>query len=92
VAVARYARGAEFDRAELAVAVADEWQRRGVGRALTQALAARARAAGIRRFGFTALVGNHGALALADELGELRHVRTSAGVAELVVELAPIVL
>jgi acetyltransferase len=92
VAVARYARGAEFDRAELAVVVADEWQRLGVGRALVRALASRALAAGIRRFSFTALAGNRGALALAGELGVLRHVRTSAGVTELVVELAPAVL
>jgi GNAT superfamily N-acetyltransferase len=55
VGVARYVRSAsEPDAAEAAVAVVDDWQGRGVGRALLNRLANRGRQEGIRRF--TALV------------------------------------
>ncbi len=77
----------EFDRAELALAVVDAWQRRGVGRALLAALAARARRAGVRRFTATLLRDNRGALALARELGRCTVVSDCADVATLMVEL-----
>jgi GNAT superfamily N-acetyltransferase len=55
VGVARYVRSAsEPDAAEAAVAVVDDWQGRGVGRALVNRLATRARQEGVSRF--TALV------------------------------------
>jgi GNAT superfamily N-acetyltransferase len=51
VGVARYVRRAEDpSSAELAVAVIDDWQQRGVGSRLTGALAERARAEGIIAF------------------------------------------
>src|SRR5271155_1689525 len=50
IAVARYVRQADFDAAELAIAVSDDWQRRGVGRALLLGLRERAMRAGVRRF------------------------------------------
>ena len=48
IGIARLVR--EDDSAEVAFAVADEWQARGVGTLLVERLAADARAAGIRRF------------------------------------------
>ena len=55
VGVARYVRvPGDRECAEVAVAVVDEWQRRGVATALMQALSERARETGIQRF--TALV------------------------------------
>lgn len=65
VGVARYVRSRDLGRrAELAVAVIDEWHRRGLGRALVDRLADRARTEGIGAF--TALIADHnvGALAL----------------------------
>ncbi len=49
VAVVSYGRETGADRAEYAAAVADDWQRRGVGLALTRRLIAVARARGVRR-------------------------------------------
>jgi acetyltransferase len=69
VGVAEYVRMDEFDVAEVAVAVADGWQRRGVGHALIQALRGRALAAGVRHFEATMLRDNRGALALARHCG-----------------------
>ena len=48
IGIARLVR--EDDTAEVAFAVADAWQSRGVGTLLVERLAADARAAGIRRF------------------------------------------
>jgi GNAT superfamily N-acetyltransferase len=50
VGVARYVRaGADPEVAEVAVTVVDDWQGRGLGRALLERLAARARREGVRR-------------------------------------------
>jgi len=87
IGVARYARCEAFDLAELAVTVADPWQRRGVGRALLLALRALALHAGIRRFTATLLWENHGALALAKELDRSAVVGQDTGVAELMLQL-----
>lgn len=69
VGVAEYIRLAEFDVAEVAIAVVDQWQRLGVGQALVEALRARALAAGVRHFEATMLRENKGARALARHLG-----------------------
>jgi len=87
VAVARYMRREEFDRAELAIAVVDEWQRRGVGRALLLALAGRALGAGIRHLHFSTLADNRGAVALARHAGAVQLVDLDGGVAEMVVDI-----
>jgi GNAT superfamily N-acetyltransferase len=72
--VARYVRSnARSDEAEAAVAVADDWQRRGLGTALLRHLAARARDEGIVRF--TALISADNA--------PMRHMLDSLGPAEL---------
>lgn len=89
VGVARYSRRERFDRAELAIAVVDEWQRRGVGRALLLELSGRALRAGVRRFELSALIDNPGAMALARQAGPLRLVALDGGVAEMVVDIAP---
>jgi RimJ/RimL family protein N-acetyltransferase len=83
IGVARYVRCAEFDVAELAVAVTDAWQRRGVGTRLTAALRLRAQAAGIRRFRASVLADNRAALALARGLGTELVADTRHGVVEL---------
>jgi len=62
IGIARLVR--DGDTAEVAFAVADEWQGRGVGTVLIDRLAADARAAGIRRFVGTVSESNPRSLAL----------------------------
>lgn len=88
VGIAEYVRLPEaFDRAELAVAVVDEWQRLGVGRALAQALRERALAAGVRHFRLVMLRENRGALALARALGPRESTTGSGSLLEITVAL-----
>jgi RimJ/RimL family protein N-acetyltransferase len=87
--VARYARdGALAPEAELAVAVVDAWQGRGVGRLVVGRLAAYARAAGIETLRASVLAGNRPALALMRGLGA-RPVAISRGTLELAADLRP---
>ena len=68
IGVARYVRtGARV--AEPAIVVADDWQGRGVGGLLLDALAARATEEGVRRFDAPVLATNHEAIALLERLG-----------------------
>jgi GNAT superfamily N-acetyltransferase len=83
IAVARYVRIGD-DCAEPAVVVADDWQGRGVGTLLLDALAERAYEQGIRRFEATVLATNAEALALLHGLGETTYRRAGR---ELVVEV-----
>lgn len=77
--VARYVRDAdEPSVAEAAITVADEHQGRGVGTVLLGALAARARAAGIRAFRSYVLDDNAMMLRVFDDLGAHR-TRDEAG-------------
>jgi RimJ/RimL family protein N-acetyltransferase len=69
VGVARFIR-IDAEVAEPAVAVADRWQRRGVGTALLERLADRARTEGIGRFSGTMLAENHKAIRLVEQLGD----------------------
>src|SRR4051795_2775411 len=70
LAVARFIRDpADPDAAEVAVAVVDEWQARGLGTALTNRLAARARCEGVHRFTATVLEENDGARRLLPKIG-----------------------
>jgi RimJ/RimL family protein N-acetyltransferase len=84
IGVARYVRTGDFDVAELAVAVVDEWQRRGVGEALLIALRERAVRAGVRRFSATLYRSNRGAQALARRLGPWSVVGAHGDVVELI--------
>ena len=83
IGVARYERCEEFDLAELAVTVIDEWQRHGIGRLLVRDLGERARRAGIRRFTATMLWENRGAVALARGLGPDAAGQRHGGILEL---------
>jgi GNAT superfamily N-acetyltransferase len=88
VGVARYVRSAEDrSRAEIAVAVTDDWQGRGVGSQLVTALVDRARTEGIHSFSAVVLAENSQMLGLLAELGDVRVLRRDHGSVELIVEL-----
>jgi L-amino acid N-acyltransferase YncA len=68
--IARYIRHAEDPEAgELAVAVVDDWQRRGLGTELLTQLTDRARQEGIRRFTALVAADNAAALGLLGTIG-----------------------
>jgi nucleotide-binding universal stress UspA family protein len=69
VGVARYVR-VEDEVAEVAVAVVDDWQGRGLGGRLLDTLAERAREEDVLRFRALVLAGNAEALRLVERLGE----------------------
>jgi RimJ/RimL family protein N-acetyltransferase len=87
IGVAEYVRLHDFDVAELALAVVDDWQRRGVGRALLQTLRTRALAAGIRRLALSVLPDNSAMLGLARKIGPLTALETYDDLVELFMEL-----
>ena len=71
IGIARYVRDPEDDKqAEAAVVVIDAWQGRGVGRALAELLAVRAREAGVERLTARMLVGNHAGWRLLERVAE----------------------
>ena len=87
VGVARYVRSAsEAHAAEAAVAVVDDWQGRGVGRALLNRLAARARQEGVSRFTALVQTDNQAALELMGGL-PLRERSRDGGELQLVMKL-----
>lgn len=68
--VARYVRLRETpDRAEAAVAVIDDWQRKGLGRALLEQLVSRAREEDVSHFTAVVQADNRRAVELLSELG-----------------------
>ena len=73
------------DTAELAVLVCDEWQRRGIGRALARELTLRS---GVDRVAGTMLATNRGALALMRGIGPLEYSAISGGVREVVARVS----
>jgi GNAT superfamily N-acetyltransferase len=88
VGVARYVRDSRrSDSAEIAVAVADEWQGRGVGTTLLHGLADRARDEGIRRLTALMLAENDAMAHLLGDLGETRVLEVGQGTVELAVDL-----
>jgi GNAT superfamily N-acetyltransferase len=71
--VARYVRlRDDAEGAEFAVTVVDDWQRRGLGRALMDRLTYHARRAGVRRFSALVQSDNPNALALVKGAGDTR--------------------
>jgi GNAT superfamily N-acetyltransferase len=90
IAAARFVRDAEDPAAaEVAIVVADDWQRRGIGTLLTEQLAERARESGIARFTATMAGDNLAARKLMRRLSrnlESRHA--GYGVSEVVLDLA----
>lgn len=88
--VARYVRDRERrDSAEIAVAVLEPWQGRGVGKTLLNRLADRARDEGITRFTALMLSANRPMRRLLADLGATRLLSSGAGTVELSVELTP---
>jgi len=91
VAIGRFVRDPDDpERAEVAITVADDWQRRGLGKLLLSRLAARAREEGIRKF--TALVSTENRkmqnlLRAAEPPAQVRHI--AGGIADYEIELAP---
>ena len=85
--VARYGRLSEDpDAAEVAVAVVDDWHRRGVARALLAELSARAQEEGFRRFVAVVRADNRSALALFGTVGGSK-LRLAGPILEFVIEL-----
>ena len=85
VGVARYVRTGD-GVAEPAIVVADDWQGRGVGGRLLDALADRAREEGIGRFEAPVLAGNRDAIAALERLGRTTK-RPEGGEVHLDIEL-----
>jgi RimJ/RimL family protein N-acetyltransferase len=83
VGVARYDRAPGTDTAEVAVAVVDEYQRRGVGATLLGLLAQVAREHGIRRFSLIVLPENQTMLSLLRRLGWIHQARFQHGMYEI---------
>ena len=88
VGVARFIRRADRpDTAEAAVTVIDEWQGRGVGTALLDLLAARARAEGVARFTALLLAENRDMLDVLEVAGPVHVVGRDRGTIEIEAEL-----
>jgi RimJ/RimL family protein N-acetyltransferase len=90
IAVGRFVRLRDDpEAADVAITVADDWQRRGLGSLFAELLAAEARRLGIRRFTATMASDNVPAHKLMRRLAEhLEERHTGFGVSELVMELA----
>ena len=90
IAVGRFVRlHDDPEAAEVAIVVADDWHRRGVGSALSERLATQARRRGIRHFTATMAADNVPAHKLMYKLtSQLERRAQSAGVEELVLHLA----
>ena len=91
VGVARLVRSTDDpETADVAVAVVDAWQSRGVGTALASALLERARELCIRRFTLLMAQDNEAAVRLMHRvLGDVEHASVDRDTAEFVVSLAP---
>jgi RimJ/RimL family protein N-acetyltransferase len=87
VAVARYDRAANTDVAEVAVAVVDEFQHRGLGGALLEVLARVARENSIKTFSLIVLPENQEMLGLLRKLGWIHQAKLIGGVYEISFEL-----
>lgn len=87
VGMAEYARPAGSRLADLAIVVADGWQRQGLGTRLIAALAARAAEEGIEGFAVGIQGDNYGALRLFKRVAPGVRMAFSAGVGEAVIPL-----
>jgi RimJ/RimL family protein N-acetyltransferase len=90
IAVARFVRLADDpEAAEVAITVADDWQRRGLGSRLSELLAEEARRLNIRRFTATMAADNVAAHRLMGRLtDQLEQHYVGSGVDELVLDIA----
>ena len=87
VGVARYDRAVGTDVAETAVAVVDEFQRRGLGSALLAILAKVASEHGIKTFTLIVLPENQQMLGLLRKMGWIHQARLTGGVYEISFDL-----
>ena len=87
VGVARYDRVAGTDVAETAVAVIDEFQRRGLGSALLSILGKVARDHGIKTFSLIVLPENQQMLGLLRKMGWIHQAKLMGGVYEITFDL-----
>jgi GNAT superfamily N-acetyltransferase len=87
VGVARYDRAPGTDVAETALAVVDEFQRRGLGRALLTILSKVAREHGIKTFSLIVLPENQHMLGLLRKMGWIHQAKLTGGVYEITFDL-----
>ena len=87
VGVGRFVRLADGTSAEAAVTIIDEWQGRGLGTALTNLLAERAREAGIDRFTALLLATNDRMQDVLASIGPATVLSRSAGTVEVEVTI-----
>jgi len=87
VGVARYDRAPDTDVAEVAVAVIDEFQRRGLGTLLLAELARVAKNHGIKMFQLIVLPENREMLDLLRKMGWIHQARLTGGVYEISFDL-----
>ena len=83
VGVARYDRARDTDVAEVALAVIDEFQRRGLGGVLLGELAGVARKEGIKSFQLIVLPENREMLGLLRKMGWIHQAKLSGGMYEI---------
>jgi RimJ/RimL family protein N-acetyltransferase len=76
------------EAAEIAITVADCWQRRGIGSLIASVLAHEAHRNGIRRFTATVAAENTAALRLLEKAAEQLHLRHNGAVDDAVIDLA----
>ena len=69
IGVARYVKDVTPGEAEFAIALSDDWQRRGLGTRLLASLLAAAKTDGVQRLVGTTMSDNDGMLTLARRLG-----------------------
>lgn len=87
VGVARYDRAPQTDVAEVAVAVIDEFQRRGLGSVLLAELARVAKTNGIATFQLIVLPENREMLGLLRKMGWIHQAKLAGGLYEISFEL-----
>jgi GNAT superfamily N-acetyltransferase len=87
VGIARYIRIGKSRSAEVAVAVADDWQGRGIAGMLLERVATSARAVGIEQFIAICLATSHTVIRLLSRLGPTAVGPSDAGLVELRIDL-----
>jgi len=88
IGIAGYVRDAHDPKgAEVTYLVTDAWQSRGVGTALLERLAARARAVGLERFTATTLVGSEDARRLLAHVADPVSEHREGGIVEVTAQL-----
>jgi RimJ/RimL family protein N-acetyltransferase len=90
IGVARYEPTDRPDTAEIAFVIQDEWQNRGLGATMLDALLAAAEARGIQRFRAYVLASNARMLDMFARFTDVREQKTESGVTDLVLTRRPL--